>query len=204
MKIALFGASGMIGQRIAKEAGSRGHTVTALSSKDVDARDAAAVEKAIAGHDVVVCAIGPKHAGGGPAGSEKPEMLTAVAKGLVGGVKGRPFIVVGGAGSLEVAPGKRLVDTPEFPAAWKPVALAAATALDVFKSAPSTSEWTYVSPAAFIEPGERTGKYRLGTDQLLLDDKGAPGRISAEDFAVAIIDEIEAPKHKRKRFTVAW
>src|SRR6185436_3409510 len=127
-------------------------------------------------------------------------LIVDVARGLLGGVKGRPLIVVGGAGSLWAKPGVRLVDTPEFPAAWKPVALAAADALALFRASTGV-EWTYVSPAALIQPGTRTCKYRVGGDDLLVDDKGNSA-ISAEDFAVAIVDEIEKPKHPRARFNV--
>ncbi|HLZ57791.1 MAG TPA: NAD(P)H-binding protein, partial [Ktedonosporobacter sp.] len=110
-------------------------------------------------------------------------------------------IVVGGAGSLEVAPGLHLVDTPDFPAAWKPTALAHRDALEVYRKA--NLDWTYVSPAALIAPGERTGTYRTGTDKLLTDEKGE-SRISAEDYAIAILDEVEHPHFIRRRFTVAY
>jgi putative NADH-flavin reductase len=109
--------------------------------------------------------------------------------------------MVGGAGSLEVAPGLQLVDTPDFPAAWKSNALAAREALQIFRAA--DVDWTYVSPAAIIRPGERTGAFRVGTDQLLTNEKGE-SIISVEDFAVAILDEIETPRFVRRRFTVAY
>jgi hypothetical protein len=113
----------------------------------------------------------------------------------------RRFIMVGGAGSLEVAHGLRLVDTPNFPAEWKPIALAHADALEVLKT--SDLEWTSVSPAAVVQPGERTGKFRLGKDTLLTDSKG-DSKISTGDFAAALVDEVEKPRHIRQRFTVAY
>ena len=111
------------------------------------------------------------------------------------------LIVVGGAGSLEVSPGVQLLETPEFPSAWKGVALAHRDALDAYRK--SGLNWTYVSPAALIEPGRRTGQYRIGTDQLLKDEKG-DSRISMEDYANAVVDEIEKPRFSRQRFTVAY
>jgi putative NADH-flavin reductase len=113
----------------------------------------------------------------------------------------RRFLMVGGAGSLEVAPGLQLVDAPDFPAAWKGIALAHRDALNVLKG--SDLDWTSLSPAALIEPGVRTGKFRLGTDQLVMDDKGE-SKISAEDFAVAAVDELEKNAHVRQRFTLGY
>ena len=114
----------------------------------------------------------------------------------------RRLLVVGGAGSLEVAPGKLLMDTPEFPAAWKSLAKSAADALAVYRRE-KVLEWTYLSPAGFIEPGDRTGKYRTGDDTLVTDGQGK-SFISMEDYAVAVVDELEKPRHVRKRFTVAY
>lgn len=113
------------------------------------------------------------------------------------------LISVGGAGSLEVSPGMRLLDTPDFPSAWKPVASAARDALQVYRTEAGDIDWVNVSPAAFIQPGERTGRYRTGTDQFVVDERGE-SRISAEDFAVAILDEVEQPKFHRTRFTAAY
>ena len=131
-------------------------------------------------------------------------MILAAARGLLAGLrKGgvRRLVVVGGAGSLEVAPGMQLVDTPQFPTAWKAVADAHRAALAIYREEPDL-EWTVVAPAAMIAPGVRTGHYRAGGDQLLVDAKGE-SRISAEDYAVAIADEVETPRHIRRRFTVA-
>jgi len=110
--------------------------------------------------------------------------------------------VVGGAGSLEVAPGLQVVDTPDFPEQWKQSALGAREALNLLRKENSLN-WTMLSPAAFLQPGERTGKFRLGTDQLLADAQGE-SRISVEDYAVAMIDELEHPAHARSRFTLAY
>jgi putative NADH-flavin reductase len=109
--------------------------------------------------------------------------------------------MVGGAGSLEIAPGVQLVDTPEFPAEWKPTALATRAALDLLRETPHLN-WTFVSPPAHLEPGVRTGKYRVGADELLTDASGA-SRLSLADYACAMLDELENPKHPRRRFSVA-
>jgi uncharacterized protein len=202
MKIALFGARGTIGQRIAAEAKARGHPVTSLG-RETDVTDAASVARAVAGHDAVVSAVGP---GLGP-DSRPPGMLSAAARALLAGAKTaavRRLVVVGGAGSLEVAPGKQLVDQPGFPEAWKAVAVAHRDALEVYRASRDPAvEWVYVSPAALIQPGERTGKYRIGGDGLLVDARGE-SRISAEDYAVAIVDELEQRAHSRARISVAY
>lgn len=110
--------------------------------------------------------------------------------------------MVGGAGSLEVSPGVQLLSTPELPAPWKPLASAHGEALDLLKTTPDL-DWTSFSPAAFIGPGVRRGTFRLGMDRLVTDDRGE-SQISAEDYAVALVDELEEPKHVRQRFTVAY
>lgn len=112
------------------------------------------------------------------------------------------LLVVGGAGSLEVAPGVQLVDTPQFPAQWKGTAEGAREALNLLRREKELN-WTMLSPAAMIAPGERTGKYRVGKDQLLVNGSGE-SRIFLEDYAVAMIDELENPAHPRSRFTVAY
>lgn len=213
MKIVLFGASGVIGQRIAQEALGRGHEVIAvvrnpahmpltherLSVAAGDVRDAEDVARLAAGADVVASAVGPT-------ADQGDAMLTQAAHALIEGTRRagvHRLIVVGGAGSLEVAPGVTLLDTPDFPAAWRPSALAARDALAIYRAAPSDLDWTYLSPAALIAPGERTGHYRTGGDQLVTDELGE-SRISAEDFAIAFVDEIERPRFARRRFTVAY
>ncbi|HEU4409898.1 MAG TPA: NAD(P)H-binding protein [Polyangiaceae bacterium] len=215
MNIVLFGASGMIGQRIAAEALRRGHALTAAARDPsrleglgagargvrADVLDAAAVGAAAEGADAIVSAVGP--ARGAPAA-----MLSDAARALVEGAKRarvRRLAVVGGAGSLEVAPGVRVVDTPQFPAALRGIALAHADSLEALRAAAAGADldWFYLSPPALIEPGERRGDYRVGGDRLLVDEKGQ-SRISAEDYAVALLDELERPKHSRRRFTVAY
>ncbi len=213
MNIVLFGASGTIGQRILQEALSRGHNVTAIvrdpsrlqvTNPDVtvtqgDALDTASIAQTVAGHDAVISAIGPAHDG-----SSQADFLVKAAHSLIDGLNRtsvRRLLIVGGAGSLEVAPGLRLLDTPDFPPAWRGSAKAHADALEIYKTAPL--DWTYLSPAAFIQPGERKGTYRTGTDQLVTDADGKSS-ISAEDYAVALINELENPKFTRRRFTVAY
>lgn len=111
------------------------------------------------------------------------------------------LIVVGGAGSLEVAPGVTLVSAKDFPPAWKPIAEAHEEALELLRA--SSIDWTYLSPSAFFEPGQRTGKFRLGQDQLLTAPDGKSS-ISMEDYAIALVDELEQPQHRRQRFTVGY
>lgn len=212
MKITLFGASGAIGQAIAKESLSRGHQVTAvvrdparfalshenLSTVKGDALDATSVSAAVSGHDTVISAVGPR-----PDNSD-PAFLAKVAHSLIAGLTQAGvsrLVIVGGAGSLEVAPGVQLVDTQEFPAAWKGIAIAHRDSLDVFHTA--DLDWTYISPAALIEPGERTGSFRIGSNQLITDAQGN-SRISNEDYAVALVDEVEKGNFIRRQMTVAY
>ena len=211
MKIALFGASGTIGRRILQEALARGHKITAivrdpsrldlsherLAVEKGDVLDPASVAASVAGHDVVISAIGPGRNGA-------PRVIVDAAHALIEGLTRagvRRLMVVGGAGSLEIAPGLQVVDSPNFPAQIKPTALAHRDALGVYRAA--NLDWTYISPAATIAPGERTGRYRTGSDQLLKDEKGE-SRISAEDYAVAFLDEVEQPRFVRKRMAVAY
>lgn len=212
-KIALIGATGFVGSQILKEAASRGHSVTALvrnvqkvekldnvTAVKSDILDTDALAKTLAGHDIVISAYNP--------GWADPEIRTTHIKGsrsineAAKKADVKRLIVVGGAGSLEVAPGVQLVDSPDFPAEWKQGALGARDALNELR-AETALDWTFVSPAIHLEPGERTGKYRLGGDQLVVDDKGE-SRISTADLAVAILDEAEQGKHIQKRFTAAY
>jgi len=184
MKLALFGAGGMIGSRILSEALRRGHEVTAvvrhpeefahkhknLTVAKGDVLDSASVAEAVKGHDAVLSAVGPA-----------PEVVKGAARSLIDGLTRagvRRLVVVGGASSLEVAPGVRLVDAPNFPQEFLPVARAHGEALGTLKKN-TTLDWTYVSPPAMIGPGERTGKFRVGKDQLLRDARGE-SRVSAE------------------------
>lgn len=208
MKLIIFGASGLLGTRLVSEGLLRGHEITAVA-RDVaplkartrpirvasaDATDPASVAEVGSGHDAALSAV-TQHA--------QPQMLVDAARGLLEGLGRagvRRLIVAGGAGSLLVASGQRLVDTPDFPDAYKPEALAAADALDVFRAYEGPVDWSYLSPAALLEPGERTGRYRLGGDELLVAEDGR-SRITMEDFAIAMLDEAERPRHVRKRFT---
>ncbi len=165
--------------------------------RKADILDAAAVTAAVTGADVVVSAFGPV--------DETPDTLVTAAQTLLQALPAagvRRLLVVGGASSLEVAPGVLLFDTPEFPAAWKPIANAHRQALEMYRQN-TTLDWTCISPAAMISPGTRTGKFRLGGDQLLVDAEGNSA-ISIEDYAVALLDEIENPRSLRKRITVAY
>lgn len=211
MKIALFGATGPIGKQIAQEALSRGHEVTAivrdparvpfkdqhLTVKQGDVGNITRATEQVKDHDAIVSAIGPGREG-------YQQIVLDAAHSLIditARAKMPRLVVVGGAGSLEVAPGVRLMDAPDFPEGWKGIAKIHCDALDIYRKA-SNVNWTYISPAALIEPGKRTGKYRTGTDQLLTNEKG-DSYISIEDFAVALVDELEKPKFQRQRFTVA-
>lgn len=210
MKVALIGASGTIGRRIAEEALRRGHEVTAvlrnpdrfdleherLQKAEADVMDPSSLEKAILGHDAVISAFGPKF------GQE--EELIAAARTIVEGTRrggASRLLIVGGAGTLIADSGVPLMDTPEFPEEIRPLARAHADAFDIYKE--SDLEWTYVSPAAVIEPGKRTGQFRIGMDRLVTDESGS-SRISAEDYAVAMIDELDDPQFVKSRFTVAY
>jgi putative NADH-flavin reductase len=213
MKIVVFGVSGRIGSRIAQEALRRGHEVTAVARDPSrvklahpklrvtrgDATTPASVAAAVAGHDVVVTSIGPDLSKG------VGTVLTDAARALLQGLKQakvKRLIVVGGAGSLEAAPGLLVMNTPQFPADWKPLAQSHADALAVYR-AEKELDWSYLSPAALIEPGTRTGSYRIGGEKLVTDAAGN-SRISMEDYAVAILDEVERPRHSRTRFSVAY
>lgn len=203
MKVALIGASGNVGTRLLAELVSRGHTVTAIARnpekipakpgvtvRQGDAADKAGLAARLKGHDVVISSLRF-------AGSDPHALIEAVK---AAGAK--RYFVVGGAGSLEVAPGKRLVDTPNFPEAYKREALKGAEFLQLLRGEKSL-DWTFISPSAVFVAGERTGKFRLGGDQLLTDAKGNSS-ISYEDYAVALVDELEKPAHSRKRFTVGY
>jgi len=207
VKIALIGATGMTGTKILSEALDRGHQVTAiirntgtlpahkhLAAVAADVTRPANLAGAIAGHDVVISAFNP---GKDDTGTGTRSIIEAVKTAGIA-----RLLVVGGAGSLEVAPGKRLVDDPNFPEMWKAGALKTAEFLDDLRTEP-VLDWVFVSPAAMLAPGERTGTYRVGGDRFMTDEKGE-SRISLEDFAVAMLDEAERPQHHRARFAVAY
>ena len=203
MNIALIGATGFIGSRLLTELTRRGHKVTAIvrnpekvpagagiSARKGDVFDRDGLSGLLAGHDAVISAV---HF----SASDAATLLAAVKQSGV-----TRYLVVGGAGSLEVAPGVKLFDTKEFPAIYLDEARKGGAFLDLLK-AETALDWTFLSPSALIQPGERTGKFRLGTDRLLVDANGNSA-ISAEDYAIALVDELEKPAHSRCRFTVGY
>ncbi len=213
MRIAIFGATGNIGRRIVIEALARGHQVTAVARDSNRLRRLpAAAAKRVAnaqkpadvaavgnGQDVVIGATRPRPG--------KEYELAVTAQALLAGVTQAAvrLLLVGGAGSLIVPASNGLIaaNDPKFvPPAWRDVALACVDQFEVCRSN-AEADWTYLSPPALLEPGERTGHYRMGSDELLVDDSGA-STISMEDFSVALMDEAERPKHRRARFTVAY
>lgn len=212
MNIVLIGASGYVGAPLLKEAASRGHRVTALVSNPakmpatdnvtasaVNVLDIAALAAHLKGHDAVISAFS------GHAQADIRDYYVKGIRSIIDVVKqsGVPrLLVVGGAASLEVAPGVLLLDTPQFPAQWRPTAVGALEALGLLRQEKQL-DWTFLSPSAHLEPGKRTGMFRLGTDRLLQDASGE-SRISLEDYAVAMIDELEKPTHSRRRFTVGY
>lgn len=213
MKIALIGATGYVGAPLLQEALNRGHQVTALvrhpqklgahpqlTAVQADVHDSAALAGLLRGHDAVISAFNP---GWGLADIRERFIAGSraiVAASKLAGVK--RLLVVGGAGSLYVAPGVQLIDTPDFPAEYKEGAEGARQTLNMLRDEQEL-EWTFLSPAAELVPGPRTGKFRLGQDELLMDgDK--PGSISVADLAVALIDETERAQHIRQRFTLAY
>ncbi len=216
MKLVVIGATGNVGQRIAREALERGHEVVgvvrdpaAVSSPDSrltlvagDATNAASVAEVTRGAAAVVSAISPRPNARGLAAPSLVENARAVIAGLQqAGV--RRVLYVGGAGSLEVAPGQALMDQPGFPAAYLAEAQEGRDALAVWRTEAEALDWTFLSPAAEIAPGMRTGAYRTTADQFLTDAAGRSA-ISFEDFAVAVVDELEAPRHVKGRFGVAY
>jgi putative NADH-flavin reductase len=212
MKIALIGASGFVGGSILKEAIARGHSVTAIvrdatkitaapgvTVVAADVSDTGRLTGVLAGNDVAISAFN--------GGWGDPDIYAKHLKGskdIVAAAKaaGVRLIVVGGAGSLHAPDGSQLVDSPNFPEAYRDGARAARDALAAIQKE-SGLEWSFVSPAVLMAPGERTGKFRLGTEQPVADDKGE-SRISVQDLAVALVDEAETPKHTGKRFTLGY
>ncbi|RCX18087.1 hypothetical protein DFP94_10740 [Fontibacillus phaseoli] len=212
MKIAIFGSTGTIGKAVMEEALRRGHEVTAVVRDTNKLSDVAGREKlrvvtgdilmpatvagSVEGCEVVISAYGPRFG----AENELSEATRSLIEGVrQGGV--RRLIAVGGAGGLEVAPGIRLMETPEFPEEVLPLAGAHEDAYNVYRD--SDIVWTVLSPAVVIEPGKRTGMFRIGMNQLITDER-EQSRISVEDYAVAMLDEVEDPQFIQARFTVAY
>jgi uncharacterized protein len=203
MRIAIYGGTGSVGSQVVAEAVRRGHQVTTLARNETpvadgatfaigDAADPDTTRTIAETHDVVVSALGPTRDPNGD-----PDTFADVIAAIAGSVGSTRLIVVGGAGSLQAEPGLRLVDTPEFPEAYKPEALASARGFAVLRAADPSLDWTYLSPAPEMGPGERTGRY------LVAIDEPAGAYITIADYAVALVDEIENPQHRRQRFTVA-
>jgi putative NADH-flavin reductase len=213
MRIAIIGASGNIGSFIRDEALARGHQVTAIIRHPgkITVRNPLLtvvkadilkdkVDELVKGHDAVISAYNP--------GWSNPDIYNEHIKGakaIINGVKKsgiKRLLVVGGAGSLEVAPGVQLIDTMSLPEQVKGGVLATRKVLYMLKKERKL-EWTFLSPPQTIVPGEKTGRYRVGKDQLL-KNKDGESKISTQDYAVAMLDELEHPQHIRERFTVAY
>jgi uncharacterized protein len=218
MKIALIGASGMIGSRILAEALQRGHQVTGivrnpekieahknLIAKKADALQLDDLARILSGHDVVVSSINPAR---GVAGPGAFELTLAGHKAIVAAVKKsgvKRFLSVGGAASLKTPAGIEFLDSPDFPAAFEPYKPGVRGMREFYYwlKKESDLDWVFVAPSVMIAPGERTGKFRIGKDDVLYDASGA-SRISAEDYAIALLDELERPQHHRERITVGY
>lgn len=202
-KIAIIGATGRAGSQLLEEALRRGHEVVAIARdpsalqgragvtvKAVDANDATALQAAVSGVDAVLSAA---------------HFATLSARAVIDPVKRagvERLLVVGGAGSLLLPSGQRVIDSPDFPEAYKAEASAGAEFLDTLRQEQQL-DWTFLSPSAEFVEGERSGRYTVGKDHLLI---GADGRswISFADYAIALIDELERPAHSRQRFTVGY
>lgn len=207
MKIAIIGATGLVGSKILVDSLDRGHEVTAIvrnpdglpahpnmKPAKGDATKSEELASLIAGHDVVISAFNP---GTDQTGGGTRSIIDAVKRSGI-----ERLLVVGGAGSLQIGSGELLIDQPDFPAEWKDGALRTAAFLDQL-CGETEFDWAFLSPAAMLVPGERTGHYRVGGDRLLTDDDGE-SRISLEDYAAAMLDEAERPQHHRTRFSVAY
>lgn len=207
MNIVLYGATGRAGSCVLKELVSRGHRVTAVArnadkipdgvarvSDDMSSVDR--IVQVVSGADAVVSAYAPPR--------DDTNQLIGVTERLISAVRkvgaGR-LMVVGGCGSLEFSPGVTVLKSGFWPEAYVPIAISHMKALAALKA--SDINWTYFSPPMMIEPGARTGKFRLGGDSLIKDDQGK-SRVSFEDYAVALVDELERPTHERARFTIGY
>ena len=218
MKVALIGASGFVGSRVLAEALQRGHSVTAivrhpekvaaharLAVHAVDVLKVDELAKSLAGHDVVVSSFNPER------GSHAPDIYerhVAGHKAIIAAVKKSGvtrFIAVGGAASLRTASGQEYLDSPEFPADYAPfkAGIRGTRELYYLLQKEPHLDWVFLSPSVRLTPGTRTGHYRIGKDHVLYDAQGVSA-ISLEDYAVALLDELEQPQHHRERFTVGY
>ncbi len=214
-RILLIGASGFIGSAILKEALERNHLVTALvrhpekiklvhKNLVVKAGDiflSKVVSDAAKGADAVISAYNP--------GWKNPDIAADTTRGYLSILEGvrnagvKRFLVVGGAASLFISPGKRLMDSGIFPDSFLPAVKALADIYLITLDAEKIIDWVFFSPAGMIEPGERTAKFRLGKDDMIVNSKGE-SKISVQDYAVAMIDELEKPAHHKERFTIGY
>jgi hypothetical protein len=222
MKVALIGATGFVGSKILAEALQRGHQVTAIARnpekppellaprpnlivKKADALQTDELARLLAGHDAVISSFNP---GRGVAGAEVYDKFVQGHKSIIAATKKsgiKRFLGVGGAASLKTPEGIEFLDSPAFPKeyeAYKPGIRGTRELYYLLKQEPSL-DWIFLAPSSQIMPGERTGKFRLGKDHLLFDEKGA-SKISLEDYAMAMIDELERPQYHRERFTVGY
>jgi putative NADH-flavin reductase len=203
MKVSVIGATGSIGSKIIVELLTRGHDVTGITrhpeqlqpnvkfiARRGDVNDEAGLAELLGGHDAVISAVKFEL-------MEPKVLIRAVKRAVV-----KRLLVVGGAGSLEVSPGVQLVDSANFPEPWKAEALAGRDFLNILRGEREL-DWTFLSPPVLLAPGKRTGKFRLDTDRLLVNGNGE-SRISIEDYAIAMVDELESPRHSRQRFTVGY
>jgi len=209
MKVVLFGATGKSGTRLMKELVSRGHQVTAVARdvaklpatsgvtvKEDDLSDARRTTEVVRGADAVISAYAPP--------ASDTDAIVGVTERQVEAVRAAGvdrLLVVGGAGGLEVAPGVSMIDSGYLPEPYLPIAKSHVKALDVLRG--SDVDWTYVAPAAYFEPGTRTGKFRVGSDELITAANGE-SRISMEDYAIAMVDELEKGANRRKRVSVGY
>jgi hypothetical protein len=214
-KIVLIGASGFVGTAILKEALVRGHQVTAvvrhpdkitvvhknLTVKHGDVSSVDTVTKMCKSADAVISAFNP--------GWKNPDIAdetTRVYKVILEGIRQsgvKRFLVVGGAGSLFISPGKRLMDAGLMPESFLPAVRALAQVYLIDLMAEKIIDWVFFSPAGDLHQGSRTGNFRLGKDDLILNEKGE-SKISVQDYAVAMIDELEKAAHHRERFTIGY
>ena len=218
MKVALIGASGFVGSKILAEALQRGHQVTAivrnpekiqpdknLNTKKADVLNVDELSKLLAGHDVIVSAFNPAR---GVAGAHVYDLHVQGHKAILAAAKKsgvKRFLGVGGAASLKTPEGIELIDSPQFPAAYeqfKPGIRGTRELYYLLKQEPAL-DWVFIAPSVVIAPGERTGKFRIGKDHVLYNDKGE-SKISLEDYAVALVDEMERPQHHNERITIGY